>query len=328
MIITKALETTIDFINPNDIFSVNVDKFIMEQLTKRYANKCYQSILITSIKRIFKRSAIRIVDNRIDGAAQCDVSFEVEGIIYIEGEIIPNCKITEIRNKDILMEHEHIAIKLEKTTNINILNSLSVNDVLPIVAHKMRYLPSHKNISMIGSIFMPQPTNNIAYIIDAQLQPNEIEKLKYFMDIIYAEEVSHEQINKYELYDFFKKFLYPYKSHKYDDTAKKLNLTPVNLEFKTLSTLKTPTGKVILYPAEDDKFNRRLYISSGNDFPDAMSIKYTMFQILMHILTQYILYLQTLRQLTTCYCAEKGPNDMFKKLKFYWSICDSSKKSI
>lgn len=328
MIITKALETTIDFINPNDIYNVNTDKFIIEQLTKRYVGKCYQSILITTIKRIFKRSCIRIVDNRIDGGAQCDVSFEVEGIIYIEGEIIPNCKITEIRNKDILMEHEHIAIKLEKTTNANILNSLSVNDILPVVAHKMRYLPSHKNISMIGSIFIPLPLNNIAYIVDAHLQPAEIEKLKYFMDIIYEEEKSHDSVKNYELYEFFKKFLYPYKDNKNDHIIKKLSLTPVELEFKTLSTLKIPIGKTILYPNEDDKYKRRLFISNTHDLPDTMSVKYTMFQILMHILTQYILYLQTLRQLTTCYCSEKGPNDMFKKLKFYWSICDSLKKSI
>ena len=92
MLIKKNIETYVDITDPNDIYAPDLDAMLMTKLTNKFVGICCNSCYIVNINRIVKRSNVYMIQT-LDGYAQTCVTFEVDAIIYINGEIINGCKI-------------------------------------------------------------------------------------------------------------------------------------------------------------------------------------------------------------------------------------------
>lgn len=329
MLVIKVLETTIDLLNPNDIYALDIDKIIHDMLSKRYLHKCFQSVLITKINKIIRRSSIRIVDNRIDGGAYVDVTFEVTGIIFLAKELVTDCKIIEILGKNIFLEHKFASIKLDVNEKNNVMSVLNVGDIIPMSVIKVRYPVADSSISMLASVYMPKAQDTIVYVITNGLDQSESERLKILLNNIRIEEEKNNAISKKQLYKFFQDFLYPYKNQiKYESgmKAQQFKLKPIKLDFDELSKIE---GGLLVYPSEDNRSNRRLFHSTA--VPDELDklgdlpISYTLYKALTQILTEYLCYLNALYNLVMSYNSEDNVSPSYKALNTYWKFCNDAK---
>lgn len=331
MLVVKTLETSIDLLDPNEIYSTDIEGLIKKHLVNRYVGKCYQSLLITGIKQIIKRSLINITNNRLDAGGFIHVMFKVEGIIFLDGEIINGCKVIDIRGKNIMLEQKYASIMItdiheSKTKTKNVQQVLNIGDVIPVIAHKMRYTPSRSSITVVGSVYVPQANPNTLYNITLPLQPVEMDKVKNMLQKIEEKEADNKKIADKKLYGFFTNLLYPYKvNQKYESTiAAKYKLQPLKLSYEDLSKL----DGVAIIPSEDHKSNKRIFygkhVQAGEDLCN-MVVDNTAYQVITKALTQYMTYLDALYEMVNIYESDKGPNEAFNSLKTYWDLCEKSK---
>lgn len=333
MIVIKIIQTTIDILNPNDIYSSNIEYFITQELEKRYKNRCYLSILITDINKIIRLSSINMVNNRLDGAAYVDVQFEVSGIVFVRGEILHDCKIIEILSNNITAEHKYAGIKILNGINNNIIKILEVGQIIPVIVQNFRYMPNQRTISITAVPFIPYIDEYIIYYnITSPLNPQETDKLIHLLEQVKKEEDMHIEISKIKSYDFFKDILYPYKVNQKFEQSKKasvLNLKSVSFDIKKLLEIKTG---LITYPNEDSRSNKRLFWSDkysdykntsvNNNFNEILNadnvlvIDSNLYSVLVDIINKYLLYLQALRGFVDTYTF-----DNMNKLVNYWKLC-------
>ncbi len=320
MIITKILMTSIDLLDPNDIFQADLDALILRKLNERYSKKCYQSILILNVERILKRSTAKITDNRLDAGASVDVQFEVKGVVLASGEILHGCVVSEIRDDIITAEHEYAGIKLKADPSGQMIKILQLGQKIPVVVHNVRYTINEHHISVLGAPYAPSPDNVIIYnnIDNAEgLSAEETSKLEYMMQIIEKEEEQHKSHADQKQYQFFKDILYSYKTKQKPELNKALaSFKPVKLELKELLELKSGC---IVYPNTDERINKRLFISNTIMQPDNVNIviNNSLYNILMDVLTKYLYYMQALRGFMEVY----PTTDDAKKVMSYWTLC-------
>ena len=329
MIVKKIIETSIDLLLPSEIYSTDVDQLILEKLKKRYLNICYQSILITKIVEVIQRSAVRIVNNRLDGGAFVDVRFKAEGIIYLEKEIINGCKVSEIRGKNIILEHKYATIMIQDLNNKNIYQTLNINHIVPIIVSKCKYSLSQKNMTITGALYTPQVRQNIVFIINNGLDAYELQKFKIVTQEIEAKEKQLDLLKDRKLFDYFQNLLYPFKvNQKYEqsDMAKKYQLQPINV---TVDAMNTLNSGAIIFPCEDHFKHRRVFYTKKTQDLDQlgdMVISNGLYYILTQYLSKYINYLDPLIEFLLIYDSDKGPTEAYKALKTYWGLCENLKQ--
>lgn len=328
MIVKKIIETSIDLLLPSEIYSTNIDALIMEKLKKRYLNICYQSILITKIVEVIQRSAVRIVNNRLDAGAFVDVRFKAEGIIYLEKEIINGCKVSEIRGKNIILEHKYATIMIQDTNNKNIYQTLNINQIVPIMVGKCKYSISQKNMTITGALYTPQLRPNIVFIINNGMEPYELQKFKIVLQEIEEKEKQLDLLKDRKLFEYFQNLLYPFKvNQKYEqsDKAKKYQLQPIGITVEDLSELQSG---VIVFPCEDHFKHRRIFYTKKMQDLDQLGdlvINNGLYYILTQYLSKYINYIDALTEFLLIYDSDKGPTDAYKALKTYWGLCENLK---
>jgi len=321
MLITKSLETAVDLLDPNDIFAPDIDALIIKKLTERYANRCYQSMLVLKVLRVIQRSLVRMADNRLDGGAFVNVQFEVEGIALCQNEIIHSCKIIEIMPNAITAENKYAGIKIQQDQTTKI---LQVGQIVPIVVQRVRYTPNEALISVMGSLFVPKVQGNVYCSLTSGLTPEETEKVSVMLDKIRAEE---KQIPKGNLTDFFASLLYPYKvgqKYEYIKFVSDAKFKPVPLELKQLTSLNSG---LVVFPIEDQRTNKRIFHTSGGshtsgapDIRDAKGtvVKCTAYAALSNILTKQLLYFSALRGFVETYSEVES-------MKVYWHLCQGAR---
>lgn len=324
MFITKVLETTVDIFNPIEIYASDIESILTKKLSERYVNRCYQSIYITDVSRIIRRSSIMMVDNRLDGAAYVDVQFEVKGIVLVQGEIIHGCKVIEIHANAITAENKFAGIKLQKEVGGNISKILKVGQKIPVVVQKSRYTPNQSSISVIGTPYIPAKTDEVFYTISKGLDPHETEKLGILMEKVEAEEALHKAISKEKPYEFFKDILYPFKvAQKYDQkkNISDLDFKYVPIELKSILNI---SDGLIVYPSEENKSNKRFLWSKHRDAEKlqtgSLIISSSLYPVISDIVDKYILYLQALRGFVETYPTP----DSMQELLVYWKLCKAA----
>lgn len=318
MIITKVLMTSIDLLNPNDMYNADVDGVIMKFLKNRYVKKCYQSMLILEVVKILKRSSLQITDNRLDAGASVDVQFEVSGIVLMHSEVLHGCKILEIRDDIITAEHEYAGIKLQKDPSGQITRILQVGQVIPVIVQNVRYTINESRMSVLATPYAPSASHTIPYyIVTDGVTPDNMESLETLMNMVDDEEKLHATLSKEAQYGFFKDILYPYKTRQKFEYNKALeSFKPVALELKQLLTID---HGVVTYPDLDERINKRLLWSKQHidTTSNNIVIHNSAYGIFTDILTKYLLYLQALRGFMETY---PTPEEA-KKIVSYWSVC-------
>lgn len=316
MLITKILTTSVDLLDPNDMYNADLDNVILRKLKDRYIKKCYQSMYILDITRLIRRSLARITDVRLDAGASVDVQFEVSGVILNQGEVLHGCVVLEIRDDIITAEHEYAGIKLQKDPTGQIIRILQVGQKIPVVVHNVRYTVNESKISVLGSPYAPYVPDAFTYFnITESVNPDESEMLDVMLSKIQAEEDLHKQLQTdAKQYEFFKDKLYPYKIRQKAELHKSLEaFKPVSLELKSM--LEIDNG-IVVYPHIDERINKRFFISDTLP-PNAVVINISAYGVFMDILTKYYLYLQALRGFIETYPTPKEAQELMS----YWSMC-------
>lgn len=323
MIIKKVLETSLDLLDPVEIYNHDVESMIIKKLTKRYKNRCFQSIYILAINKIIRRSSIKMTRERLDGSARLDVQFEVEGIVLIEGNILHGCKVIEIHTNAITAEHKYVGIKLQRDSSNQISQILQIGQTIPVIVKKVRYIPNQSKISMIAVPYVPSITPPLVYKITGELSKDEIEKIKMFIDQIDIEEKLHTEINTTKRYAFFQDLMYPYKVNiKYESSnqAERLGFKPVSFDIKQLTSI---SQGLLTYPSEDNRKNKRLFWSKKQKVPDGvMVVTASVFPVVASYLNQYLQHLLSLRGFIDTYKTDES----IKGLIAYWRLCKMSKQ--
>lgn len=247
MKIVKVLETRIDINNISDTFCSNYDKRMLQILNDKYLNKCFKSIYIISINKIIRRSALHCKNKSLDGTQYVDISFEVDGIVYEKGDIIHNCKIIQINDNGTLhAKSEHVAIFVKNTGGIVVFKE---SDEISVIVNMTRYNLYETEISISAIPFVPIVKKSIIYkISDDALSLSEkdqldIAKLSDMATILekrVADYIKTKKANK-DIYEFFKKLLYPYKIFKKVNYGTSVNITTNNL-------IKLDNGDMIYKP--------------------------------------------------------------------------------
>lgn len=223
MIIQKVLETTIDITDANDIFNPDLNSLCIKYLELKYLNKCYMSCLIIKINKIIRNSS-RFMSNELHGYAKINVEFEVNGIIYTKGEVIPNCRIIKIENNGYMhCSSEYAGIQIRPDSKV--VNIYKEGQIVPFIVKRVMYNPSQSSISVEASLFIPMIQESLHYYCQISTSSNGIHKdmprLKYLFDKIKEldEQIPKFNTDEKKAYGFFQSLLYPYKKETaYDNT--------------------------------------------------------------------------------------------------------------
>jgi hypothetical protein len=314
MLITKQIQTSIDLLLPNEIYALDLDQLLMDKLTARFVGKCQYSMLILKVKSILKKSSRRLVDNRLDGGAYVDVCCELEGQVFVQGEVLA-CKIVETMNNAITAEHDYAGIKLQKDSSdpkgksAQILKILTKGQIVPVVVQYARYNLNKNKASIIAIPFIPNHTPYVLFNITSGLTPIETEKISYILDLISKEEDLHKVISKEKRYELFKTIMYPFKNlQKIEQSKEFSSWKMVEQSFdvklgidKLLEQFLSINNGYIAYPDEDHKLNRRYFHTDTEVKSDRLMINSPLFAVLSDTLYKYLLYLSSLRTFVETY---------------------------
>jgi hypothetical protein len=206
MHIKKILETYLDITDPNDIFSNDRDKMLLNKLSDKFIGICYNSCLIIKVNKIIRRSYIYMKDT-LDGDAQTNIMFEVTAIQYIKDEIINGCKIIKKEPNGIIhAKSEYAGIQLNIPASMSIFKE---GDIIPVIVKMVRYNVNQSAISVLAMPFIPNITPIIYYKIieknDDILTKQETENIKSLFDQIKTEETKLNKLdtNDKKIYKFF-----------------------------------------------------------------------------------------------------------------------------
>lgn len=337
MIITKVLQTSIDLFTDADIYSQDIESVLMRKLTDRYVNHCWQSMLITSIKKIVKHSDITMVDNRLDGAAYINVKFEAEGIILVQGEVLHGCKVIEAATTGIIVEHKYAGGLIYPDPRGQAVKLIQKDQVISIIVDKARYNVNQKQISIRGIPFIPLPPSDIYYQITNILSPEDTDKVDYLLNKLNEEMKLHDSIKNEKSYEFFRDLMYPYKSlQKFKETKIGDSFKPVDIDLKAILELH---GGCLIAPSASSKQDTFLYHSKSvpaplldifvNQTSDALISKQRsilinseMYPAISDIINRRILYLQALRGFVEQYDTQSKVVERMA----YWRVCQSLKE--
>jgi DNA-directed RNA polymerase subunit E'/Rpb7 len=321
MLVKKILQITIDLISVNDIYNPNKKEMLKSKLELKFKNKCYQSMLIKDILNVLRYSDTKFTDNRLDGSAFIDVTFEVEGLVLVPGEIIYNCKIVDINAFNVIFDMSFASgvLKNNKMPNNEdpenlkkLFKILKPNMKIPVIVISAKYMPNKEKISVIGIPYVPYSYPNISYRITSPLNVYDSEKLAGIVDEYKRELEIHKKLSTKSEYAVFNELLFPLKNDKVNGKFKTLDLNIDKL-------FEVKTG-YIMYPNEYSK-NSTISLLYSDNTSEYMTVDNSMVGILNDIISKKILYLQNLRGFIENYDKEK-----YQENKIYWHMCMTFKK--
>ena len=337
MQIKKVLQVMVDIIEPNEIYSIDIEKVILEKLTKKYCNRCYSGCLILRILRIIKRSRIFISTDCLNASAHVSVTFEIEGIVYIEGEIINGCKAICIRPTDITFSSKYAAGIVNTKNSFNLTatqtnlaktmtQSIKENNIIPVMVVSSRYSANQNQITVQAIPLIPMIEDNTYYYINDDLELEDISKVKTLLEILEEELVIHDKMSKNKLYTFFKKMMNPYKTeHKFKDSADNSKFDQISISSDNLKALENIKNNILCLPLEEYISDNLPLFSLPADKinPDKFSnlINASITQALSEIIMKRLMYLQNIRGLAETYTADDISN-----MQQYWKVFTLLKK--
>lgn len=153
MIIEKTFETKLTFKSTQDIYNPNLSKLCLDRLNQIYKGKCYKASFILKVTRVITHS-LRTLNDVPDGSVNVSIMFAADCIIYLSGEIVTKCKITQIEpNNKIYAENEYASILIDcNDSDIPAQKTAfyAVNLVVPVICFECKYITNRDKISMIA----------------------------------------------------------------------------------------------------------------------------------------------------------------------------------
>ena len=264
MIIKKIIETFLDISDPKEIFAPNRDDIILEKLRAKFVGICFMSCLIMSVNRIIRRSYVYMKDT-LDGDALTNIQFEVDAIIYFDGEIINGVTIVKKEPNGIIhAKSKYAGIQLSIQPNMTIFKE---GDIVPVIVKRVRYNVNQNAASILAVPFMPSVYTPIYYNILGELSKIQIDELRYLITQIEIEETKIKNLNAADkkIFQFFIDLLNPISAKKSDNKDSK-NIKLIN----TKNILDIKNG--IIFNA-DNKFDETSisYMAKSSDMVSELS---------------------------------------------------------
>jgi hypothetical protein len=304
MIIQKIMEFKLDLINSDDIYTQNLDETFKKLLSEKFVGKCFNSCYIVKINKILKTSEIYMSDE-LNGAAQCDICFEVDGLVYLKGEVITGCVIQKIETGgQTYAETDKVSLQFNQDPGLAIYKK---GYIIPAIIDKVRYPVGKDKISALALPFYPVFSPQIIYKITEPLSNSDdgVACLNMLLNKISEEENKIKKLSLTELksYEFFKNLLYPFKKVKSIEKSTTNQYKSLKFKEHNFDIFKTAKEGYICRPIELEKFKPLVYYSTDiGDTSDMLNISLnTMFDISLLMHQDYLQYLILLRELVSYY---------------------------
>lgn len=224
MIFKKTMETYLDIIDPFQIYSTNADETFLKKLEDKFVGVCVKSCYVLSINKLLRRSYTYMNDTLKGGATVC-VLFEAGVIVYNHGEVITDCHIIKKETRGIIhAKSEYAGIQLTISPDISI---FSQGDIVPVRVNKVRYNVNQNSISILAIPFLPMKLPKYKYLINKELDDDEIKKLKIHIDdiITYSRTIKQYTAQQKKVYEFFVNLIHEKHSLKLKTSEKKYNIS-------------------------------------------------------------------------------------------------------
>lgn len=314
MLIEKILETKIDILEVNDIYTTDIKGYIKQQLIKKYAGICYSSMLIIEIVEILRHSMIRMTYDRLDASASLDVQFKVKGIVITTGDILHDCIVTHIDNIGIFIKNDYIEGYIKDDSKKPFKNFIQVKKSIPVTVIHSRYNIYKPSIAIMCSPYYPKPIDIKYYNIEINEQ--ESDKLSQLLEQYLESTNEHEKNIKKPQYKFFKNILYPYKSQikipskGYKEIENIKKITDMNPTDKSL------TNKFyVMFDPSDSIYETDIHN------PNELYIKATLYGMLSEMLSCKMRYYKIIEDFINTY----DTTEKTKELNMYWQLCNEYK---
>jgi len=205
MLIKKNIEVGIDVTNGIGLFSD--DGNIMSILADRFENRCFRGCFITQVLRILRMGDADVNQFGEPDYVTIPVIFEVEAIVFAEGEIINNCVVLRKNVNNILVCKSPYANIF--VNGGSVLESVVEGQTISVRAMRSRYNQGSADIK-INAIPFLQSKKNVIF------QVGKIENAKLFEDVLERIKAQEDEAELFKesdekTYNFFVKALYAYK---------------------------------------------------------------------------------------------------------------------
>lgn len=161
----------------------------------------------------------------LEGDSSSCVMFEVDVIVYSHGEVITDCNIIKKESRGIIhAKSKYAGIQLTISPDISI---FSQGDTVPVRVNKVRYNVNQNKISILAIPFLPMDLPKYKYVINKELDNEEIDMLKIHVNDIsnYTKKIKQYTATQKKVYSFFVNLIYGKDSHKLKSNEKKYNIS-------------------------------------------------------------------------------------------------------
>lgn len=145
----------------------NLNDLLMQLITEKYQNRCYKKSYILKINKILERSSAfeDITDNT--GNFSVNITFEFTGEVFNQNDIIPKCKLVEIKSigrYDAIVEDKpYLIVAIEPH---DIIKHYQIGDYFPCIIGQSALQTSRRKVIVKGIPFHNQYKILTFHIID------------------------------------------------------------------------------------------------------------------------------------------------------------------
>jgi hypothetical protein len=320
MFIEKSVQTTVNFTEPNVIYTPDIDSAIMDNLKQRFEGYCYSSCLVTEVVRIEDRGNLIFSRQRQDASATCSVRFIVKGLILQKNEMLHDCIVLKIdKDGHIICKNKHAVIYIKAA---KALQTIKTGQTIVVLAGMVKYKLFKPSISVNALPFIPVFHRHAIYRVTAA----EHDILKGLYAELEAEIKINAKLGK-QVYSFFMDLMYPYASSKELDDIKDAKTTPIKSLLKMEGELLIsvpdclPLGQpdVLVHKkvnTEDVLGTTELMGVEGKTAEESLVTSEEFVGVVGKIISDKIRHLQTIRHLCTTYYSMEE----IKKNNNIWDI--------
>ncbi len=301
MLILKTISLSLDIQNCISLCT-DLDNNIKRILESRYVGRCLSGCYIQEISRIVHIGHCVISQDGDPTFGSIPVTFEVIGVVYMQGEIINNC-LVERSNMDtgFICSTKIASIMVQIPPELKPkFESISVGQIISVRVARCGYKISSNKIS-VGAIPFVFAKEALIYKI-SPADPAEMKLLENVFERITDEEAAMKKIKAEspKMWDIFDQLLYAYKEPQKNPPG--AEVVPDVIQFVKENKF---TGLI----SRDNRLNlstKNAYkYQPGSQVPYARVRVMKPIEVYTLLLEDYCAHLRTVREMVEIYSSEQ-----------------------
>jgi hypothetical protein len=301
------------------LHSGDIKAVVLDNFKQRFVKKTFSSMYITEIVEIIRLGNYEISRQRQDASAFASVMFKVRGIVLEEGQLVHDCRISNIgKDGTIICKNDYVAAYLKASKQ---LRSLKAGQKIVLRVAKAKYGLLNDRISVNALPFIPMREKIDTAIFKVKVSNAYLQDIQNTLGVI-----THE--NKTLDRKFFDKLLHPHKNSKHgmpsvalisiDDLKK--------YEGKTIfmclpSWVHRNTQKIAIFDIKEKECKDPLKTKNIRKWKDYMIVRENFQAALGNILVRFIKYEHNIKRL----CEVYNTPELIKSHSNLWEIYENFK---